>query len=197
MAAGNPEHFRLMIASQFFDRQFCRDIISDLRMSQSTPAPVYGTTTAAGSVDNHVRKVMRVIPSDRVLQVVTKRLTEELGRVNAHFQSSLTTWEDPQFLWYRTGDFFVAHQDGNTGLIKSEREDHRKVSVVIFLNDPSGSDEEDGYAGGELVFTDWREHKSFSMSGEQGTLVAFPAETTHEVVMVTRGERFSIVSWYG
>jgi SM-20-related protein len=197
MAAGNAEHFRLMIASQFFDKQFCRDIINDLRMSQATPAPVYGTTTDACIVDNHVRKVMRVIPSNRVLQVVTERLTDELGPVNAHFQLSLTTCEDPQFLRYRTGDFFVAHQDGNTGLIKSEREDRRKISVVIFLNDPSGSDEDGGYAGGELHFTDWRQHKSFSMTGEQGTLVAFPAETTHEVAVVTRGERFSIVSWYG
>ena len=29
-----------------------------------------------------------------------------------------------------------------------------------------------------------------------GTLVAFRAETTHEVTPVTRGERYAIVSWY-
>ena len=29
-----------------------------------------------------------------------------------------------------------------------------------------------------------------------GTLVCFRAETTHEVLPVTHGERFTIVSWY-
>jgi predicted 2-oxoglutarate/Fe(II)-dependent dioxygenase YbiX len=29
-----------------------------------------------------------------------------------------------------------------------------------------------------------------------GTLICFRAETTHEVLPVTRGERVSIVSWF-
>ena len=29
-----------------------------------------------------------------------------------------------------------------------------------------------------------------------GTLVAFRAEKTHEVTAVTRGERFTVVTWY-
>jgi predicted 2-oxoglutarate/Fe(II)-dependent dioxygenase YbiX len=29
-----------------------------------------------------------------------------------------------------------------------------------------------------------------------GSLVAFRSETTHEVIPVTHGERFTVVSWY-
>jgi SM-20-related protein len=34
------------------------------------------------------------------------------------------------------------------------------------------------------------------MPNAPGTLVAYRAETTHEVTPVTHGERFTIVSWF-
>ncbi|MCA1578026.1 MAG: 2OG-Fe(II) oxygenase [Acidobacteria bacterium] len=36
----------------------------------------------------------------------------------------------------------------------------------------------------------------FHFVGERGTLIAFRAETTHEVTPVTHGERYSMVSWF-
>ena len=124
-------------------------------------------------------------------------IREEVG---AHFGISLKGCEDPQFLRYRPGDFFVAHQDGNTGLLRSEREQSRKVSIVIFLNQQSEIPEADSYEGGSLVFSEWRPDRhrgQYALPGEAGMLVAFPSETTHEVVPITRGERYSIASWYG
>jgi SM-20-related protein len=35
-----------------------------------------------------------------------------------------------------------------------------------------------------------------SLAAAPGTLVAFPSETTHEVLPITDGERLSVVSWY-
>lgn len=97
------------------------------------------------------------------------------------------------------GDFFVAHQDGNTGLLRLDREQSRKVSVVILLNRQSEAPETDAYCGGSLVFSDWRGsgRRELRLPGEAGTLVTFRSETTHEVIPVTHGERYSIVSWYG
>ena len=54
--------------------------------------------------------------------------------------------------------------------------------------------------GGSLVFTEWRAGRTmgqYRLIPEQGMLVAFPSELTHEVMPVTYGERYSIVSWYG
>lgn len=72
----------------------------------------------------------------------------------------------------------------------------RRVSVSIFLNSCSEQPGPDSYGGGALVFSDWRKGVSRRIAGEAGTLFAFRSELTHEVVSVTHGERYSIVSWY-
>lgn len=118
--------------------------------------------------------------------------------VAAHFGVEVSECEEPQFLRYQMGDFFVAHQDGNTGLLRLDTE-RRLVSTVIFLSRESDSPGADVFCGGSLVFTNLRapaEGAKFRMRAEPGTLIAFRSETTHEVTPVTHGERLSIVSWF-
>ena len=96
------------------------------------------------------------------------------------------------------GGYFVAHQDGNTGLLRTERES-RRVSLVVFLNTQAETPDagaHDYYSGGSLVFHPRGAGEPFGLAGEAGTLVAFRAETTHEVTPVTDGERFTIACWY-
>lgn len=191
-------HFDLYLVRGFFDARACAEIIAEMRCAPDEPATIYGRSEA-GSVDERARKVTRLMPSLETVELVRRRLLECRGEVGEHFGMSLTDCEEPQFLRYRVGDFFVAHQDGNTGMLRLEREQARKVSVVIFLNHQSDAPLPDAYGGGSLVFSDWRVNQSgeqFPLAGEAGTLVAFRAETTHEVIPVTRGERYSIVSWY-
>jgi SM-20-related protein len=196
----DEEHrFDLYTVREFFDAETCRGIIDEMRRSPVRPAVVYGQG-GSGSVDERVRKVARLAPAPETVELVTRRLLECRGEVGEHFGISLGGCEEPQFLRYLVGDFFVAHQDGNTGLLLSERERRRKVSVVVFLNRQSEAPEAEAYCGGSLVFSDWRGGRGrseFRFHGEAGTLVAFRAETTHEVIPVTHGERHSIVSWYG
>ncbi len=183
-----------------FDASACTEILAELACSPDNRAPVYGASGKAGAVDERVRKVAQLSPSQETVERVKQRLLEVREGVSAYFGISLTSCEDPQFLRYREGDFFVAHQDGNTGLIQSEREQSRKISVVIFLNEQSTPFEAGSYGGGTLVFTEWRpDHRrgKYELPGEGGMLVAFPSETTHEVTSVEWGERYSIVSWYG
>lgn len=147
-----------------------------------------------------MRKSIRLLPSAQTVEYITAKLVEARRAIAAHFAIELTKHEEPQFLRYEVGDFFVAHQDGNTGLMLSEREQFRKASIVIFLNRQSDVPAADCYGGGSLVFTEWRAGRNrgqYSLAAEPGTLVAFPAETTHEVAPVKSGQRYSIVSWYG
>ena len=191
--------FDLYVVRNFFGAETCRELVMEMRHSPAAPAVVYGRGDA-GAVDERVRKVSRLLPTTETAEQVGRRLLECRGAVGDHFGIGLSGCEDPQFLRYRVGDFFVAHQDGNTGLIRSEREQSRRISVVIFLNRQSEIPERDAYCGGTLVFSDWRArpgHRELRLSGEAGTLVAFRSETTHEVTPVTHGERYSIVSWYG
>ena len=190
--------FDLYMVRDFFDVETCGEFINELHSSPVSPATVYGGSES-GSVDERVRKAARLAPSAEAVGRVRLRLLEYRGEVGEHFGTRLSDCEEPQFLRYRVGDFFVAHQDGNTGMLRSDREQSRKVSIVIFLNRQSEIPETDAYGGGSLVFSDWRANpsrKDFRLPVEVGTMVTFRSETTHEVIPVTHGERYSIVSWY-
>lgn len=197
-SANTNSGFDLYMVRSFFDVETCGEFISELRGSAHGPATVYGQSES-GSVDERVRKAARLVPSPETLERVRLRLLEYRGEVGEHFGMSLSDCEEPQFLRYRVGDFFVAHQDGNTGMLRSDREQSRKISVVIFLNRQSEAPETDAYCGGSFVFSDWRASprlSDFQLPVEVGTMVTFRSETTHEVIPVTHGERYSIVSWY-
>jgi SM-20-related protein len=174
----------LFVIKHFFTAAVCDAIVGEMKVTKASAATVYGKGTS-GSIDANVRNTLRVLPSSETVDLVTQRLLSCKPAVEEHFSFALDECEDPQFLRYREGDFFVAHQDGNTGMLLLDTE-RRRISTVIFLNR--------NYSGGALVFANLSSR--YQMPAEPGTLVAFRSETTHEVTPVTHGERFSIASWY-
>ena len=182
----------LFVVLQFFERQLCDAIVAEVKAAAGSAATVYGISTS-GTIDEMVRRTVRVKSSPETTDLVIQKLLACKDAIAQHFDVTLNECEDPQFLRYRVGDFFVAHQDGNTGLMRLDSE-RRRISTVIFLSRESQSPEPDAYCGGSLVFSNLR--NSFHMPAEPGTLVAFRSETTHEVTPVTHGERYSIASWY-
>jgi SM-20-related protein len=187
----------LFVSKQFFEPLLCEKIVAEMKLVEGSAATVYGRGSS-GMIDANVRNTLRVRPSNEIIELVTDRLTECKADVEKHFAVNLAECEDPQFLRYREGDFFVAHQDGNTGLLRLDSE-RRLISTIIFLSRESDSPGLETHCGGSLVFTDLRapsDRGKFRFSADPGTLVAFRSETTHEVTPVTHGERFSIASWY-
>ena len=182
----------LFIVPNFLTPAERRILLSEMKSAATSAATVYGRSTA-GAIDQNVRRTLRVRPSDETVTLITTRLWSYREAVEQHFDVALSECEEPQFLRYRKGDFFVAHQDGNTGLLQLDTE-RRRVSTVIFLNSSSKLAEPDSYGGGSLVFTNYND--KFSAEAEPGMLIAFRSETTHEVTPVTHGERYSIASWY-
>ena len=179
-----------LLLPEFLDGERCVEIVGLLRASNGAPALVYGTESA-GAVHASIRTASRIEAPVACRDFIIRRLEGVKPTLEQHFQVRLSLCEEPQFLHYRPGDFFVAHQDGNTPLIRDQTQ-QRRVSIVLFLNDPAT------YGGGELLFhgawPDWMVRQPAPAA--VGTLIAFPAETTHEVTPVTHGERFTIVSWY-
>ena len=187
--------FDLHIVKDFFDANTCREVVNDMRRSPAGAALTYGKGEPA--VDERIRRANRVSPSSETVAYVTRRLEEQRQDLVSHFGLALSGCEPPQFLCYRVGDFFVAHQDGNTGLVNLDTDRTRRISITLFLNNQSAERQSDAYDGGSLVFSDWRTGSRQEVVGEPGTLLAFRSETTHEVTPVTHGERYAIVSWYG
>jgi SM-20-related protein len=171
-----------------FDRATCDTIIHELRAADGAAATVYGRSVA-GAVDAGIRKATRLVAPATTHALVRQQLDLQKRPLEEHFNISLGDCEEPQFLRYVTGDYFVAHQDGNTGLIFDDSR-FRKISVVIFLNE--------GYSGGALVLHGHYPDLNLRVPIDAlpGTMVAFRPETTHEVTPVTNGERYSVVSWY-
>ena len=65
----------------------------------------------------------------------------------------------------------------------------RALSVIINLND--------GYEGGDLIFTDQREKEIKRLKLGKGSIVFFPSNFMypHGIQPITKGTRYSIVSW--
>jgi SM-20-related protein len=182
----------LFIVKQFLEPGITASIVAELKTIEGSAATIYGRTTT-GSVDDRARKTIRLDPAEETIKLVMARLWECKDAVEKHFAVTLSKCEEPQFLRYREGDFFVAHQDGNTGLLNLDTE-QRLISTVITLSRESEQPEADAHCGGSLVFSNWPD--KFHPPVEPGMLIAFRSETTHEVTPVTHGERYSIASWY-
>jgi SM-20-related protein len=188
----------LFLERDFFDARECEALLAELRSAGGGAATVYGRD-APGSVDERVRRTTRLAPAREAAEFVRGRLNERRAALEAHFGVALSECEEPQFLRYDVGGFFVAHQDGGSGLIRSERE-ARKVSVVVFLNRQAETDEPGAYCGGSLVLHPPLLAPSgserLSLACAPGSLAAFRSATTHEVLPVTEGRRYTIACWY-
>tara|TARA_R110000824_G_scaffold170591_2_gene348011 strand:- start:135 stop:680 length:546 start_codon:yes stop_codon:yes gene_type:complete len=85
-------------------------------------------------------------------------------------------------LKYKPGGKYEIHTDHFTT-------SNRALSIIINLND--------GYEGGDLVFTDQREKEIKRLKLGKGSIVFFPSNFMypHGIQPVTKGTRYSIVSW--
>jgi predicted 2-oxoglutarate/Fe(II)-dependent dioxygenase YbiX len=177
----------------FFDPESLAELAAELRSSAASDS-----TTLDGAVRNTVRRSKRVEVSPETRARVRERLMARIGELEERFGVTLSECEDPQFLRYQEGDFFVPHQDGNTPMLYDESR-FRRVSAVVFVTPQSAEPAEGTYGGGELVFHGhYATEPTLRISADAapGTLVAFRSETTHEVTPVTHGERFTVVTWY-
>lgn len=191
--------FGLFLRRQFIDAETCARIIAEIRSAPTTQAPVY-IEGSPDLVHEDVRKATKLHPSDETVAWVYERLFQQIPAFIDHFKIELTACEQPQFLVYRPGDFFVRHQDGNNDQLDFDHLRVRRISIVVFLNDASAALEPGTFGGGALLFCregDARDEPlTYPLWGETGLLVAFASETFHEVMPVTGGERFTIINFF-
>src|ERR1700752_3597697 len=121
------DRYDLLLTPNFLDDVTCQRVIQEAQASESNPATVYGHTNGE-SIDDRVRRASRLRLPANTTEFVHRRLLEHRKMIEQHFSISLSECEEPQFLSYDVGDFFVAHQDGNTGLIQLKSDAERRVS---------------------------------------------------------------------
>ena len=178
-------HFHLFLLRTFLDADSCASLRAELALAPTTQAPVY-IEGSEGTIHETVRKTTSLHPANDTFSQIHERLLRQKSALEDHFGKTLTDCERPQFLRYEEGDFFIRHQDGNTHQLDFDHLRVRRISIVVFLND--------SFSGGTLNFYD--QTTTFPLKSETGLLVAFKADTFHEVLPVTSGERFTIISWF-
>ena len=105
---------------------------------------------------------------------------------NNHFGfDGLKLTEPAQFTHYHTGGFYDWHMDND--VVGKHEPPIRKISMTLLLSDPST------FEGGELEFMS----KGKSAKLKQGQAIFFASWLQHRVKPVTRGERKSLVMWFG
>ncbi len=184
--------------SDFLNPAEIAAIVSEMQSAHAVAATVYGGNPGYhGTVDDRVRMVARLTMSPETRQKIAALLLQQKARLEQRFGVALTHCEEPHFLRYEVGNFFVAHQDGNTPMIYDHTR-FRKVSVSIYLSQQSSQPGPNIYGDGELVL-----HGAYPNINERhrvveppGTLVAFRSEVTHEVLPISHGVRHAIVSWF-
>jgi len=119
-----------------------------------------------------IRKFLDVEIHSQLLKVVEKYSEE-----HQHFAPSIDTGYD--LLRYNEGQFYTQHVD-------SFVQQQRSISCSIFVNDD--------YGGGEFAFFD----REMMVKGSKGSVIVFPSNFMfpHEIMPVTKGTRYSIITWY-
>ena len=105
---------------------------------------------------------------------------------NNHFGfEGMRLTEPGQFTHYPKGGFYQWHMDND--VLGKHQPPVRKISMTLLLSP------EHEFEGGELEFM----HKGKTAKLKQGQAIFFASWLQHRVKPVTKGERKSLVMWFG
>lgn len=128
------------------------------------------------------QSTIRFLMPDARTRWLFDRLEHAIERLNRGYQFDLLGFfEGAQVAAYAPSGRYDWHMDLGTG-----RYSNRKLSLSVQLSDPTE------YDGGNLEFA---VASTDPMPRSRGALVAFPSFLVHRVAPVTRGTRWSLVSW--
>ena len=117
----------------------------------------------------------------------------------AGWKYDIRSVESLQITRYKEGEFYKFHKDGKGDHLSAYDEPDnefmhghvRKLSMSVLLND--------NYEGGEFQFATYSQEKCEIETPEFnkiGSIVVFPSDMEHRVAPVTKGIRYSLVTWF-
>ena len=170
----------------------CNELIS---IGQNEPKinATIGTTEKITKLDERYRKsIISWIPFAKAMpiyQVIKNWM--EVTNTNYFDFDTVQLSEQAQYAEYSKGGFYNWHMDSNTEMAAMPTV--RKISMTLLLNDSKD------YEGGDLeVFcgeTLDSEKNKFKL--KQGYAVFFASFLLHRVMPIIKGNRKSLVMWFG
>lgn len=189
----------LFVINNFLDAETCSRLISIATTTEGEPAKV--TEKKEVGLDPDTRKTIQFMLDEPMESQILSRILSIKPELESHFHVTLDTCQKPTLLGYSIGHYFRLHKDMNDDPDYPQSIRNRQVSISILLNNADENDTPQTYSGGALTFygllpdprVKW---KGFPLQGEEGMLIAFSSRTFHEVQPITRGYRYSIVTWF-
>jgi predicted 2-oxoglutarate/Fe(II)-dependent dioxygenase YbiX len=169
-----------------FTPQQCQDIINMGESLKKEQAQV-GSAEPQGHTDTEKRiTTISWIPFDK-LPPMYKTLDDLIYRTNVnHFGfDGVRITEPAQYTHYPVGGFYGWHTDND--VVGKDQPPVRKISMTLLLS-PLNE-----FEGGDLELMDIGKVAKL----KQGHAVFFASFIPHRVTPVTRGERRSLVMWFG
>lgn len=161
----------------FVDKDFCDEIVNTVENSDKWEnAEVRGDVEDYRQCDNI--NLMKFPELDMKFLEVSRNIilkySEEIKHVHIEGDTGYNV------LRYKTGDFYKEHVDVTIDEV-------RNYTASVVLNDE--------FEGGDFSFF----NRELMYKLTKGDVIVFPSNVVfpHEVIPITKGTRYSIVTWYG
>jgi|TARA_B110000240_G_C13482981_1_gene446146 PKHD-type hydroxylase len=161
----------------------CDKLIQSLDTDELTDATIVGDYNKH-PINKNVRKALNIDFHDENL---FKRLYGAIRVANTqYFNYEINSIDTLRFLKYGVGGTYKWHVDMGRNETST-----RKLTAIVQLS------EEKDYAGGDFEFgiTDKEGTGLITGNRTKGCLIVFPSFLSHRVTPITKGTRYSIITW--
>ena len=188
---GRSDTVRIFIAEHAMDDATCRRVQAAMDVGVREPTEII---EGAMTVAEDVRRASHIEVPSAIFELVDAHLDAQRDALGAFFESPLEGREGVNLLRYEAGGFYKPHID-RAPLPAWPPAARRALTVVLFLESSRDADPAGGFSGGVLrLFPDGGD--PVEIVPRRGMLVAFPANTMHEVSGVVGGHRDTVVDWF-
>lgn len=192
----NPLSY-VLIRPNVINSQGLQELVSHIKSSPAEDLSVFDPdkTNATGKTSWIVDKQTRdtqIVPMGPLYPKIEDLFRNAVKNIiNPFYQCEVDSSEIPQVLSYGIGGHYKPHIDGESIWVTPRGEKiwkkstDRDLSIVFYLNDE--------FEGGDFIFPELK----IRVRPEPGMMVCFPSNHhyMHGVEPVTKGKRYSIVSW--
>ena len=178
------DNFKFVVHKEdFLSLSQCQKLMRYLETGQPTESELAG---------NYEETILnKEVRDNKEVTIKNEQLRNKLKMV---FElSNLSIWkyniqemEKVKILRYENGGKYKWHTDCG-----SKETSLRKLTAVVQLSDP------DNYEGGNLEFgiTDKSGKNNYTAPRTRGSITIFPAFLSHRVTPITKGRRYSLITW--
>jgi predicted 2-oxoglutarate/Fe(II)-dependent dioxygenase YbiX len=182
----------IFIAEHAMDDATCRRVQAAMDVGVREPTEVIEDEMA---LVEDVRRASHIDVPPVIFELIDAHLDAQRPAIATFFEAQLDGREGVNLLRYEPGGFYRPHVD-RADLPAWPSAARRAVTVVLFLESSREADPGGGFSGGILRLFPEGQDTPIEIIPKRGTLVAFPAETPHEVTPVIDGHRDTIVDWF-